>query len=190
MTAVAALSACAAEPIPTPAPPPSRSVAASPSGSATVDCAASRRVAEDAPPPSTASDLIVGPLDYPGLANGYLYESVPQVDHDGMRYFKIGTHLAPRATATVSVGPSATQWAGILTESGPPTGYSSVRYESYPGTTYVWWVGGFTLKDRTTACLPLKIVVNDDGEEHDIVIPIGEVDCEGRASPGSSEPRL
>ena len=183
VTAAAALSACTTAPTlaPTPAPAPSssRSVAASPSGSAIVDCATSRPVAEDSPPPSAASDLIIGPLVYPGLARGYRYESAPQADENGIRYFKIGTHLAPRATATVSVGPSATQWAGILTENGPSTGYSSVRYESCPGATDVWWVGGFTLKDRVTACLPLNIVVNGD-ERHDLVIPIGEIDCDER----------
>ena len=66
-----------------------------------------------------------------------------------------------------------------LAENGPSTGYSSVRYESCPGAADVWWVGGFTLKDRVTACLPLNIVVNGD-ERHDLVIPIGEIDCDER----------
>ncbi len=136
--------------------------AASPAGHTIVDCAMSRPI-EDSESP-TSDDLMIGPLRYPGLAHGYP-SSTPSLQ-DGILFAKIGAELLPDATVTVSVGSDARSWAGIATEGGPPAGYSSVTYVSCAkgqNTDGVWWVGGFTLRNRTSGCLPLDVHVQ--GEE-------------------------
>jgi len=51
---------------------------------------------------------------------------------DGIIFAKIGTELPPDATVAVSIAPEASSWDSIVTETGPPSGYLSVTYESCP----------------------------------------------------------
>jgi hypothetical protein len=105
---------------------------------------------------------------------------VPTADADGIRFFKIGTEVAAGKTVTVSVSESARAYAGIGTETGPSYGYSSVTYESCPlsaDSAPVWWVGGFTLKDRTKGCIPLDIRVHGESELHHVTLAIETDDC-------------
>ena len=76
---------------------------------------------------------------------------------------------------TVSVASDARGWAGIATESGPPAGYSSVTYVSCPASQSpdgVWWVGGFTLRNRTSGCLPLDIQIQGEQSVRHTVISL------------------
>lgn len=43
------------------------------------------------------------------------------------------------------------------------------------GSTRGFWVGGFLLRDRDSACLPLEITVGDDPTVHrvDLALPVG-----------------
>lgn len=114
----------------TPTPAASTSAAFHPGGSVSVGCDAARSTNPTEPPPNPADDLVIGPLVYPGLGNGYNYGFGPHIDADGIAFFKEGAELPADTTVTVSIGAPARTWAGILIESGPAAGYSSVTYRS------------------------------------------------------------
>jgi hypothetical protein len=145
-------------------------------GQTTVGCSMSRPLkSSDAP---TSADLRIGPLWYPGLAHGYP-ASAPE-PQDGIIFAKIGTQQLPDATVTVSIAPDAQGWAGIATEAGPPAGYSSVTYVSCPATQHpagVWWVGGFTLRSRSSGCLPLEIRVDGEDSVRHILVALWDRSC-------------
>lgn len=176
-----ALSGCASpQPSPTPSAnlssSPAAKVAALPEAETTVDCAMSRAV--DNPVPTQADDLVLGPLLYPGLLAGYPQSLTEAVD--GIIFAKIGTHLSPDATVTVSIAPEATSWAGIDTETGPPAGYLSVTYKSCPSSQHAagsWWVGGFSLRNQISGCLPLNVQVQGEASTRRTVISFGAKTC-------------
>ncbi|PII84742.1 hypothetical protein BMH32_13250 [Leucobacter sp. OLJS4] len=159
--------------------------APSPSGSASVGCDAAR----PDPEPTGIADLIIGPLSYGAAAEGIrTADGRPAAPGpDGIAFYKIGTRLALGASATVAIGDPARAYAGIRTEQGSDGGYSSVSYEACapgdpritgddaPAPVGVWWVGGFLLRDRDSACLPLEITVGDDPTVHrvDLALPAG-----------------
>lgn len=151
----------------------------SPSGSTTVGCDLARPVGTDTPPPGP-EDLVIGPLVYPGLGNGYKVDVPPDADADGVTYFKVGTRLPAESTVTVSIDAAARSFAGILTEQGPSVGYSSVTYEGCsanidPGR--VFWVGGFTLVGRQSACIPLAVQVKGEHSARHAMLSIGDGSC-------------
>jgi hypothetical protein len=178
--AVALVAGCSADPRRnTAAPTPSSEATILPSGSVTVGCDLARAVGADTPPPGV-DDLVIGPLVFSGLAHGYNFGDPPDADADGVTFFKIGAELTSDATVTVSIGKSARSYAGILTEKGPSVGYSSVRYqgcssEVQPGP--VFWVGGFTLVGRKSACVPLVVQVKGETESRHLVLPIESRSC-------------
>jgi hypothetical protein len=150
-----------------------------PSGSVTVGCDLARPVGPDTPPPGL-DDLIIGPLVFSGLAHGYNFDDPPDAQPDGVTFFKIGAELTSEATVTVSIGKTARQYAGIVTERGNDVGYSSVTFigcspEIQPGP--VFWVGGFSLVGRRSACVPLIVEVQGDGEARHLVLPIESRSC-------------
>lgn len=160
-------------------------VAPSPSGSASVGCDAAR----PDPEPTGIADLIIGPLSYGAAAEGIrTADGRPAAPGpDGIVFYKIGTRLALGASATVAIGDPARAYAGIRTEQGSHGGYSSVSYaacapgdpritgDDAPAPVGVWWVGGFLLSGRDSACLPLEITVGDDPTVHrvDLALPAG-----------------
>ncbi|MHC6220908.1 hypothetical protein [Arthrobacter sp. MMS24-S77] len=101
-------------------------------------------------------------------------------DQDGIRFFKVGTHLVNGSVVTVSVAPEAEAYAGIKTETGSPSGFTAVTYESCPASQQgsIWWVGGFALIGRETACLPLDIQVKGESMSRRITIPLGMGGCQ------------
>ncbi len=127
-------------------------------------------------------DLVAGPLRYQGLAGGYdLYQGLPAtVDSDGIAYYKIGVELEPESEATVAIGGSAREYASILVENGRPEGYAEVTYRSCSDTapdTVTWWVGGFLLRGRDSACVPLEITVaGEETKTFNIGFPTGACD--------------
>ncbi len=162
-----------------------RPVAPTPSGSASVGCDAAR----PDPEPTGIADLIVGPLSYGAAAEGIrTADGRPAAPGpDGITFYKIGTRLALGASATVAIGDPARAYAGIRTEQGSDGGYSSVSYaacasgdprvtgDDAPAPVGVWWVGGFLLSGRDSACLPLEITVDGDPTVHriDLALPAG-----------------
>jgi len=155
-------------------------VAFHPGDSIAVGCDAARSTSPTAPEPDPAQDLIIGPLVYPGLGDGYNRGSKPYVDADGIAFFKEGTELPPDTTVTVSIADPARTWAGILIESGIAAGYSSVTCqgcssESHPGR--VFWVGGFTLGGKTSACVPLEVLVAGEGQPHHVTLSLEAGKC-------------
>ena len=182
---VASLTACTGTTTTGPAnpnavPPQSPAAVASPSGSASVGCNESRPAIAVA-----AADWILGPLSYPDLAGGQfpLAEASGAADSDGIRFYKVGTNLLPDHNVTVSIGEAARVYAGIKTERGPAVGYSSVTYTSCPssspsiGPGGVWWVGGFTLVGRSSACVPLEVQVSGEADVRHVHLLIGKSSC-------------
>jgi len=161
-------------------PSPTSTVVFHPGETVSVGCEAARPTSATAPAPNPANDLIIGPLVYPGLADGYNHGSVPYVDADGIAHFKQGTELPADTTVTVSIAPPARAWAGILTEAGPASGYSSVTYqgcssEAQPGR--VFWVGGFTLGGKTSACVPLEVHITGENQPHHVMLSLEAGTC-------------
>ncbi|HET8780135.1 MAG TPA: hypothetical protein VFM66_08690 [Agromyces sp.] len=151
--------------------------AAGPHGHTTVGCAESRPLENGDSPAS--DDLVFGPLRYPGLAHGYPGPTIPPQE-DGVLFAKIGTELMPDATVTVSVASVARSWAGIRTEGEPSAGYSSVTYVSCATSQSpdgVWWVGGFTLSDRTSGCVPVEIRIGAEESIQRAVIAFWVESC-------------
>lgn len=158
----------------------STAVAFHPGDSVSVGCDAARPTNPTAPPPSPANDLVIGPLIYSGLGNGYNFGIGPYVDADGIAFFKEGTELPADTTVTVSIGAPARAWAGILVESGPASGYSSVTYQSCSSDTRpgrVFWVGGFTLGGKTSACVPLEVLVKGESQPRHVVLSLEAGQC-------------
>ncbi|WP_343317374.1 hypothetical protein AAFM46_08300 [Arthrobacter sp. TMP15] len=151
-------------------------VAALPEAKTTVDCAMSRPQKDSFP--IQADDLALGPLLYPGILDGY---NSPRSDAvDGITFAKIGTHLSPDATVTVSITPEASSWASIVTENGPPAGYLSVTYKSCPSSQHAagsWWVGGFALRNETSGCLPLNAQVEGETSIRRVTISFWDKTC-------------
>ncbi len=161
--------------------PASPTTVVPPRGSSSVGCGDSR------PEKSvvTAGDWILGPLSYPGYADGRVPppDARDAVDTDGIRFFKIGTRLIPDHAVTVTIGEEAQTYAGIKTERGPAVGYSSVTYTSCDASTPssgpggVWWVGGFTLVGRSSACVPLDVQVQGERDIRHVHLLIGNSSC-------------
>jgi hypothetical protein len=148
-----------------------------PHGLGTDGCGASRPAGADI----AAGDLVIGPLSYPGLQDGYENGGNPPGGYGGIRFFKIGAQLPPDSTATVSIGASARAYAGIETEAGPDAGYSVVTYQSCPATKQngrVFWVGGFTLVGRASACVPIEVAIPGENaaRKTTIALPAGACD--------------
>lgn len=162
-------------------PPKSPATVVSPSRSASVGCGDSRPEKFVV----TSGDWILGPLSYPGYTNGRV--PPPDVSNavqtDGSYFFKIGTHLLPDHTVTVTIGDAARSYAGIKTERGPAVGYSTVTYTSCAASTPssgpggVWWVGGFTLVGRSSACVPLEVQVTGEADIRHVHLLIGRSSC-------------
>lgn len=167
-------------------PTRSASAAVSPSGSVSVGCDLARPIASDTPALG-ANDLIIGPLVYRGLANGFNFGNPPGPDAYGVTFFKWGPELPADSTVTVSVNKSARSYAGIKTEQGPSIGYSSVTYDGcssqvQPGR--VFWVGGFTLVGRQSACVPLDVQVKGENKARHLMLSIEAGSCNTQPATG------
>lgn len=139
-------------------------------------CARAREITTRFPTPR---DVVVGPLSYAGFR---YYRAHPIQDPNwGSGYFyKSGAQLRPGESVTVSILGAATKYAAILTESGPETGSRTVTYRSCTetGPTGYWWVGGFLLRSRNAACVPVKVTSTSEPTKHRAVISIGAGDCQ------------
>jgi hypothetical protein len=177
VVALALLAGCGTGTRPSPSfSAPSVVVPVAPHGSATVGCELSRPVnggVQD-------EDLLIGPLDIPTSKDGYAVTNFPQ-PVDGVSFFKVGMELPADASVTLSIGEEARAYAGIITEKGQDEGYSSVSYRACSATEQdgmVFWVGGFTLVGRASACVPLEVQVKGETaiRHTDFAIPVGACD--------------
>jgi hypothetical protein len=161
-------------------PPKSPVAVLSPSGKESVGCDQSRPAVAIA-----AADWIVGPLSYPDLVGGQFptTDASGAADSDGIRFYKVGTNLLPGHTVSVTIGDAARAYAGIKTERGQAVGYSTVTYTSCAASTPssgpggVWWVGGFTLVGRSSACVPLEVQVTGETNIRYVHLLIGRSSC-------------
>jgi hypothetical protein len=179
LAVTAALGGCAAAP-PAPRPTPSYRITAPPldlfpRGSAVAGCDQSRPANTSTTAPD---DLVLGPLVYPGLLDGYQADPPPAADRYGIRFFKVGPLLPPATSVTVSIAPAAEDYAAIVTEGGRSGGYRSVTYTSCAKDAqqgYVFWIGGFQLVGRERACVPLVVRTSGNREPRRlaIAIPVG-----------------
>lgn len=146
-----------------------------PRGHAVAGCDQSRPADRSTVAPD---DLVLGPLVYPGLLEGYQVDAPPAADRYGLRFFKVGPQLPPASSVTVSIASGALDYVGIVTEGGRSGGYRSVTYTSCAkdaGHGYVFWVGGFQLVGRERACVPLVVRVPGEREPRRlaVAIPVG-----------------
>lgn len=154
-------------------------VSAVPESSTTVGCDTAR---QDTVAPITSDDLTIGALTYPGLAHGYATHDGDLVEagSDGIVLYKIGPQLSADAEVTVSIGTEAREYAAITVEGGEEDGYSQITYQScpnLPADTANWWVGGFVLHGRESACVPIEVTIPGEGVERvDLAFPVGACD--------------
>ena len=141
------------------------------------------RTAEPRPP--EPGFLTVGALSLPTMPDlAALYAGDPVApDADGVTFYKGGIEVrGDHPVVTVTIGAAARSYARIENESyhGPlPHGALAITYAGKPRTGAekawtCWYVGGYNLLDRrTTACLPLDVVVAGDPVVHHVTVPIG-----------------
>jgi hypothetical protein len=127
---------------------------------------------------SHSGDVAIGPLSYAGLKY-YRAHAAERPNWGSGYFFKSGAQLRPGVSATVSIQGRAAKYAAIITESGPNRGSRAVTYRSCSksGPPGYWWVGGFVLRDRRTACVPVKVTSSLGPTEHRAVISLGAGDC-------------
>jgi hypothetical protein len=122
-------------------------------------------------------DISAGPLSYPDarmtLASA---ESRPVVE--GMTFYKQGTFVRDGSTVTVTIAGQARSFA-LLQSVGHPSGDLAVTYQSCPSGGASSWIGGFNLKGRTAACVPLDVAIDGENVIRRIVIPAGGGTCPG-----------
>jgi hypothetical protein len=122
--------------------------------------------------------LRIGPLDYPGLRNGFQSDPAQTPNRYDVRFYKTGVQLPAETSVTVSIGAGARSFAGIATEGGRDGGYTSVRYTSCPRSGQpapVFWIGGFLLYARSRACIPIDVHVRGEKNTRfaEVAIPSG-----------------
>lgn len=135
-------------------------------------------------PPNGPDDLIIGPLVYQGAVLAFqgpdLPGPAPEPDADGVTRFKTGAALPPDTTVTVSIAGSARSYAGIATEDGPNAGFWQVTYVSCPQqkrSSRMWWVGGFTLLDRGSGCVPVDVQVRGEKKVRHAFVALNVAPC-------------
>lgn len=139
-------------------------------------CDQARSISDAFPVPT---DVVVGPLSYSGLkASGADPIREPNSDNGGY-FYKTGAQLRSGVSVTVTIADEAADYAAIVTESGPAEGSRSVTYQSCttPSTGGFWWVGGFLLRNRNSACLPIDVTTPGDPNVRRVVIALGAGNC-------------
>jgi hypothetical protein len=133
------------------------------------------------PPGQRSDDLVIGPVRYPGLRHGYSAYLEPLTTPNypgGGYYYKVGTELAPGATATVEIDSSASDYAALLSMYSPQAGDQAITYHSCAESEHgTFWVGGFILHGRSTACVPLRITVAGESTVHRVVVALPAGAC-------------
>lgn len=126
----------------------------------------------------TPSDMVIGPLSYAGFRGGAT-DPIAEPNWNGGYFYKTGAQLRPGRSVTVSIGDEAADYAAIVTENGPERGVHAVTYQSCstPGSLGFWWVGGFVLWNRQTACVPIEITTPADTMVRRTEVSLGAATC-------------
>lgn len=175
-----ALAGCTVAPAASPAPDSaSAGVRPTPAPSAAVACAQARPIGTAFP---TAGDVRLGALSFAGLdAMSGPPPGGPNIPGGAGYFYKSGAQLPPDRTVTVSVADSARSYASIATENGSDGGSSTVTYASCPpasGSTGSWWVGGFLLFGRASACVPVQYTDGRDPHTTSrVIVRLGAAHC-------------
>ncbi|HKE65665.1 MAG TPA: hypothetical protein VKB59_13595 [Micromonosporaceae bacterium] len=133
--------------------------------------------------PPSQDDVSVGALTYLGAKkmasstpNEYFGGGPPSVDPNGV-FFKVGTVLAPNATVTVAIAPSARSWAALEDSSAANDRQSAIRYEACKNARTVWH-GGFVIRnDHERACLPLDVYIGKSGVARHLTLSLFNGAC-------------
>lgn len=138
-------------------------------------CANARKITSAFPGPD---DAVIGPLSYAGL-RAFRASPVDEANWNGGYYYKSGAQLRPGVSVTVSIEGPAAAYTRIVTESGPTDGARSVTYQSCDRSAAMgsWWVGGFVLYGRHSACVPLLVSDPAGPAAHRAVVALGASDC-------------
>lgn len=123
-------------------------------------------------------DLVIGPLSYAG-ARAYANHPIRKAGWNGGYFYKTGAQLRPGVSVTVSIADEAAQYAAIVTENAPPRGARSVTYQSCTDSDRdgYWWVGGFALWNRKSACVPIDVTTPGDPTGRRVVVSLGAGTC-------------
>lgn len=181
LVALMALSGCTSQQTSPPlAPSPSITASRPPADRAvTVSCDNARPM--DAAFPKSA-DVKLESLSFAGLADATTAPDAPNWPVGAGYFYKSGAQLPPSTTVTLSIAADATRYASIATETGADGGALAVTYISCApatGETGSWWIGGLLLWGKASACVPVEVVVNNDGRTHQALIPLGRQSCPG-----------
>jgi hypothetical protein len=147
-----------------------------PLGPRSVSCA--EGYALDAPSVSS-TDVVVGPLRFPDLREAFLKNAaLTAPNYHGRYFYKTGPQVQAGATVTVAVSPSASSFASLVSAFSPDGGDQAITYHSCSNTKYgTWWVGGFLLRDRSSACVPLLVTVAGESQVRRITVAIRVKRC-------------
>ena len=120
---------------------------------------------------------MVGSLSYAGLLGAASHPVQDPVLDGGGYLYKSGAQLPPRISATVTIAESAAGYATVITESSPVKGSRSVTYSGCPARQGVWWVGGFALWGRSSACVPIAVTTSEHPTPRRTVVSLGRGAC-------------
>lgn len=128
--------------------------------------------------PVKDTDLAVGDFRYAGMAAGVPTpddEPLPPTE-DGNVFYQLGAQLS-QGEATVTVGDSAQDYARLVVEGAPSTGFTQITYQvcEYLSEENVnWWFGGIVLEGRDSSCVPLEVSVKGGPTETvEVALPRG-----------------
>lgn len=128
-------------------------------------------------PVPVPGDLTTGEFIYQG---GEVFADLPVEKSNDGYFYKMGAALPAKISATVTITGTAASFASIITENGPSRGSRSVTYSSCPavaGSEGVWWVGGFALWGRQTACVTVEVRTSAHPAPQRAVISLGAGTC-------------
>jgi hypothetical protein len=128
---------------------------------------------------TNAFDLVIGPLTYPRLLLGFSDDpplTTPNYPGNGY-FYKVGPDLDAGGIATVAIDAFASRYAGVVSSYSPDAGDQAITYHSCPQTR-TGWVGGFVLRGRTTACVPIVVTIAGDPVVHRTVVSLGAGPCQ------------
>ncbi len=132
--------------------------------------------------PRTAADIVVGPVLFPGAKNmadsspeAFLGGDVPR-DRYGNYFVKVAVVVKADATVTVAIDRPAQSYVMLRTQRSPEGGEAAVTFQGCSQFD-VAWAGGFLLKGRTRACVPLAIFVDGEAAPRALTVSLFNGPC-------------
>lgn len=132
--------------------------------------------------PRTTADIVVGPLLFPGAKNmadsspeAFLGGEVPQ-DRYGNYFVKVAVVVKADSAVTIEIDRSAQSYVMLHTQRSPEGGEGAVTFQGCSQFD-VAWAGGFLLKGRTRACVPLAIFVDGEAAPRALTVSLFNGPC-------------